>query len=40
MKKGQKDVTASCQATAEEKKLSSAAKDSFSKKRVKDAVGK
>jgi hypothetical protein len=39
MKKGQKGVIASCQATAKEKKLSGAAKDSFTKKCVKDAVG-
>jgi hypothetical protein len=36
---GEKDAKASCDTQAAEKKLSGAAKDSFTKKCVKDAVG-
>jgi len=37
--KCEKDATAACQAASKEKKLSGAAKTSFEKKCIKDAVG-
>ncbi|MDZ4279821.1 MAG: hypothetical protein U1C04_03515 [Hydrogenophaga sp.] len=39
MKKCEKDATAVCDAAAVEKKIFGAAKNSFTKKCVKDAVG-
>ena len=40
MKKCEVDALSACTATARDKKLAGAAKDSFTKKCVKDAVGK
>jgi hypothetical protein len=39
MKKCEKDATATCDASAGDRKLAGAAKNSFLKKCVKDAVG-